>query len=73
MEIMIAAANRDQVLDVSCGTEKLGTIKIPGTTGLWKKMEPVDIKLKKGLQTVRISAPSQRGVAIRWFELTPKK
>ena len=73
MEIMVAAANRDQVLDVSCGTEKLGTIKIPGTTGLWKKMEPVDIKLNKGSQTLRISAPAQRGVAIRWFELTPKK
>ncbi|MEI8374261.1 MAG: carbohydrate-binding protein [Planctomycetota bacterium] len=73
MEIMVAAANRDQVLDVSCGTEKLGTIKIPGTTGLWKKMEPVDINLKKGPQSLKISAPLQRGVAIRWFELTPKK
>ena len=73
MEIMVAAANRDQFLDVSSGDEKLGTIKIPGTIGLWKKMDPIDIKLKKGVQTLRISAPLQRGVAIRWFELTPKK
>jgi hypothetical protein len=73
MEIMVAAANRDQFLHVSSGDEKLGTIKIPGTIGLWKKMDPIDIKLKKGVQTLRISAPLQRGVAIRWFELTPKK
>jgi hypothetical protein len=73
MEVMLAAANRDQVLDVSCGTEKLGTIKIPGTIGLWKKMPPVDIELKKGKQTLRISAPLQRGVAIRWFELKSKE
>lgn len=73
MEVMLAAANRDLVLDVSCGGEKLGTVKIPGTVGLWGKMAPVDIKLKKGTQTLRISAPFQRGIAIRWFELTPKK
>jgi hypothetical protein len=72
MEVMLAAANRDQVLDVSCGMEKLGTINIPGTIGLWKKMPPVDIKLTKGRQTLRISAPMQRGVAIRWFELKSK-
>jgi len=54
MEIMVAAANRDQRLDVSSGEEKLGTITIPGTIGLWKKMEPIDIKLKKGVQTLRI-------------------
>jgi hypothetical protein len=72
MEVMLAAANRDQVLDVSCGTEKLGAIRIPGTRGLWEKMQPVDLKLNKGPQTLRISAPFQRGVAVRWFELTPK-
>ncbi|MEI6674990.1 MAG: hypothetical protein WCO57_07420 [Verrucomicrobiota bacterium] len=73
MEIMVAAANRDQVLDVSCGDEKFGTIKIAGTVGLWQKMPPLDIKLNKGQQTLRISAPMQRGVAFRWFELKLKK
>lgn len=74
MDIMVAAANRDQVLHVSSGDEQLGTIKIAGTIGLWKKMDPIAIKLKKGVQTLRISSPSgQRGIAIRWFELTPKK
>ncbi len=72
MEVMLAAANRGQVLDVSRGSEKLGTIEIPGTIGLWKKMGPVDISLAKGKQTLRISAPMQRGIALRWFELSPK-
>ena len=70
---MLAAANRDLVLDVSRGEEKLGQVKIPGTIGLWWKSAPVDIKLNKGQQVLRISAPFQRGVAIRWFELTAKK
>jgi len=73
MEIMLAAANRDQVLDVSCGSDKLGTIAIAGTTGLWQKMPPVDIHLNQGTQTLRLSAPMQRGIAIRWFELTKNK
>ncbi|MEI8371571.1 MAG: hypothetical protein WCJ35_01930 [Planctomycetota bacterium] len=73
LEVMLAAANRDMVLNVSSGTEKLGAVSIPGTIGLWKKMAPVDIKLSKGRQTLRISAPFQRGVAVQWFELTPKK
>ena len=73
MEIMVATANRDQILDVNCGPEKLATIQIPGTIGLWQQMPPVDIKLNQGTQTLRISAPLQRGVAIRWFELKLKK
>lgn len=73
LEIMLAAANRDLVLNVSCGAEKLGAISIPGTTGLWKKMAPVAITLNKGSQTLRISAPFQRGIAVRWFELAPTK
>lgn len=74
LEIMYAAANRDMVLEVSSGDEKLGTVSIPGTTGLWRKMEPADIKLRKGPQTIRITSPQgQRGISIRWFELSPRK
>lgn len=59
---------------MSCREEKLGTVKIPGTIGLWKKMEPIDVKLKKGTQTLRITSPSmQRGISIRWFDLIPKR
>ncbi|MEI6809339.1 MAG: hypothetical protein WCN95_11515, partial [bacterium] len=71
IEVMLAAANRDQVMEISCGKQKLGMVKIPGTTGLWKKTDPMPIRLDKGVQTLRISTPFQRGVAMRWFELKP--
>lgn len=74
LEVMLAVLNRDQVLEFSCGDEKLGTVKIPGTTGLWWKTTPIDVNLKKGTQTLRITSPNaQRGISIRWFEFTPKK
>lgn len=69
MVARVAVVNREQILDVSCGTNKVATINIPNTFGLWTTTEPVDLKLDKGVQTLRISAPLQRGVAIRWFEL----
>jgi hypothetical protein len=68
----VAAVNVDQVLDISSGTDKLATIHIPNTTGLWTTTEAVDLKLNKGAQTLRISAPYQRGIAVRWFELKSK-
>ena len=68
----VAAVNVDQVLDISAGTNKIATINIPNTTGLWTTTEAVDLKLNKGTQTLRISAPFQRGVALRWFELKSK-
>ncbi|MCE9554156.1 MAG: hypothetical protein K8T91_12375 [Planctomycetes bacterium] len=73
LEVMLATANRGQVLHVTSGKETLGTVTIPGTIGLWKKMAPVELPLKEGRTTLRVSAPFQRGVAVRWFELTPKK
>jgi sulfatase modifying factor 1 len=73
MEVMLATANRDQVLHVSGSKGPLGSIQIPDTLGLWKKMEPLEMKLKKGRQTITITAPFQRAVAVRWFELTRKE
>jgi len=71
--VMLAAANRNQVLEISRDGTLLGTVKLPGTTGLWQRMAPVDIQLKAGRQTLRIASPgNQRGISIRWFELTPK-
>jgi len=68
----VAVVNVDQILDVSLGESKLATIEIPITWGVWTTTEPVEVKLSKGSQTLRISAPMQRGVAIRWFELKAK-
>jgi hypothetical protein len=72
LEMRVAAPNLDQVLDVSSGTNKLATVKVPNTTGLWGTTPAVDIKLEKGKQTLTISAPFQRGIAVRWLELKPK-
>ena len=72
LTMRIATPNRDQVLDLSCGPSKLAKIAIPNTTGLWGTTREVSIKLKKGIQPLRFSAPYQRGIAVRWFELKAK-
>jgi len=72
MTMRIATPNRDQILDIRSGDNKLATLKIPNTTGLWTTTEAVELKLNKGTQTLRISAPYQRGIAVRWFELKSK-
>jgi len=54
------------------GKDKLATMKIPNTTGLWRTTREVEIRLKKGVQTLRVSAPYQRGIAVRWLELKLK-
>lgn len=73
LTMRVAAVNYKQVLEVSSGKEKLATIKIPNTTGLWQTTDEVDIRLEKGLQTLRFSAPYQRGIALRWLELKLKR
>ncbi|MHC4251573.1 MAG: discoidin domain-containing protein [Planctomycetota bacterium] len=48
-------------------------VDIPNSYGLWSSTPPVEMKLKKGPQTLRVSAGFQRGVALRWFELRQKR
>ncbi len=72
LQVRVAVVNTEQVLNISSGTNKLATIAIPNTHGLWTTTQAVDIKLDKGTQTLRISAPMERGIAIRWFELKAK-
>ena len=72
LTMRIATPNREQILDLSRGTDKLATIQIPNTTGLWGTTKEVSIRLNKGTQTLRFSAPYQRGIAVRWFELKKK-
>lgn len=67
-----AAVNFDQVLDIGLGTNRLATVRVPNSTGLWATTEPVDVRLDKGAQRIRVTAPFQRGVALRWFELKAK-
>ena len=72
LEIKVAAANLDQVLDISSGNDKLATVKVPNTNGLWGTTPAVDINLQDGRQTLRIAAPFQRGVAVKSLELKSK-
>ena len=72
MTARVAAVNLDQMLDVGVGDHPLATIHIPNTHGVWTTTPAVEVKLAQGPQTLRISAPMQRGVAIRWFELKAK-
>jgi len=69
LTIRHAVGNREQILNVHIGNAKPVTISIPNSKGLWTTTPTVDVELAKGAQTLRISTPYQRGVAIRWFEL----
>jgi len=70
--LRLAAPNRNQILNVTVGTGSTATINIPNTRGLWGMTPALDIKLEKGKQTLRIAAPFQRGIAIKWIELKQK-
>jgi hypothetical protein len=72
MTVRATVVNMDQLLEVSSGDTKLASINIPNTYGVWTTTPAVEVKLDKGPQTLRIAAPMQRGVAIRWFELKAK-
>jgi len=72
LEMRTATPNFEQVLDISIGTQKFATVKVPNTHGLWGTTEQVNISLNKGVQTLRVSAPYQRGIAVRWLELKAK-
>ena len=67
--LKLAAPNRDQVLKVAVGTGSAATINVPNTRGLWGMTPALDLKLEKGKQALRIAAPFQRGIAVKWLEL----
>jgi len=73
LTMRVATPNREQVMTVTSGTKKLATLSIPNTTGLWGTTEEVSLALSKGVQALRFATPYQRGIALRWFELKPKK
>jgi hypothetical protein len=71
LEMRVAAANVDQVLNITTG-DKPVAVRVPNTSGLWGMTPAAEIKLDKGRQTLRVSAPFQRGVAIQSLQLKPK-
>jgi hypothetical protein len=69
VELKAATPNDEQIFDLSAGAAKPVQIKIPNTTGLWGQTPPVEVRLEPGRQTLKIAAPAQRGVAVRYVEL----
>jgi len=65
----IAAPNRGQVFRLSSEVGQPAEVKLPNTRGLWETTEPVRVQLAAGARTLRITAPYQRGVALRWWEM----
>ena len=47
-------------------------LPVPNTHGLWGLTPAVEIKLQKGVQTLKIAAPNQRAVAVEHLELKAK-
>ncbi len=79
ISLRAAAINVDQVLEVLSGETKLAMVDIPMSFGLWQETKPVEVKLAKGVQTLRIQTPvsvaaenHKRGIALKSFELKVK-
>jgi len=76
-EITMKAAciNEDQLLQFCSGTNVIASVPIDLSYGLWKETKPVEIKLEKGSQTIRVQTPTtehKRGIALKWFEFKSK-
>lgn len=73
LEMRVSVVNREQVLDIRSGGDKLATVRIPNSYGLWATTPAANIRLNRGPQTLRVSTGFQRGLALRWFELKLKR
>ena len=70
-----AVINEDQTLEICSGAKVIATVPIPLSYGLWQTTQPVELKLEKGLQTLRVQTPTselKRGIALRSFDLKTK-
>jgi len=73
-EIVMKAAcvNDKQFLEVCSEGNVIATVPIPLKFGLWVETEPVELKLEKGVQTLRVRTTPKhllRGITLRWFKL----
>jgi hypothetical protein len=76
-----ACINVDQLLEVCSGTNVIAKVDIPLSFGLWTETKPVELKLAKGMQTLRVQTPvsvknaenHKRSMALKSFELTTKQ
>jgi len=73
LTLRLAAVNFKQKLSVALGWEAPRSVAIPNSRGLWATTKPFEVELQEGSQTLKIASPHQRGVALRWLELKPKR
>ena len=66
-----ATANGTCRVRVYVGDTRIGWMSLNNTTGLWGKTKECDFRLPK-TDILRFVFPSQRGVAVKWFELKAK-
>ena len=67
-----ATPNTGQVVDLSAGGQKLSTIAVPNSRGLWADTPAVEVELAAGPQVLRFTVPSQRGLALKQIALRPR-
>jgi len=73
LTMMAAVVNFEQSIDVAVGADEPVSVQVPNTRGLWAATPEVDLRLPKGPQTLTLTRPaSQRGLALRYFELKAK-
>lgn len=69
LALTAATPNNGQVLAAGVDAGQPTTIEVPNTTGLWGVTPAVAIRLEMGIRTLRLTAPYQRGIALRWLDL----
>lgn len=75
-----ACINVDQLLEICSGTNVIAKVDIPLSFGLWTETKPVELKLDKGVQRLRVQTPvsvknaenHKRGIALKSFALKAK-
>lgn len=70
-----ACVNDGQALEICSGTTVLAEVPIDLDFGLWTETKPVELMLKKGVQTLRVQTSTKqhmRGIALRSFEIKAK-
>ena len=73
LQLKAAAPNDGQFFNVIAGADAPPVnLPVPNTHGLWGLTPAVEIKLQKGVQTLKIAAPNQRAVAVEHLELKAK-
>jgi hypothetical protein len=72
---LVTPAPRQHLFLVVNGAKEAAAIPLPYTIGLWGELEPVEIELKQGQNTLSFHRGHyyMRGITIKDFKLTPVK